>query len=29
MIDKLAMQIVQEAQALGYDGAFAGLLNYT
>jgi hypothetical protein len=29
LIDKLALQIVHEAQALGYDGAFAGLLNYT
>ena len=29
LIDKLALQIVQEAQAMGYDGAFAGLLNYT
>jgi hypothetical protein len=29
LIDKLAWQIVQEAQAMGYDGAFAGLLNYT
>ena len=29
LIDKLAQQIVQEAQAMGYDGAFAGLLNYT
>jgi hypothetical protein len=28
LIDKLAWQIVQEAQALQYDGAFAGLLNY-
>ena len=23
------MQIVQEAKDIGYDGAFAGLLNYT
>jgi hypothetical protein len=29
LIDRLVLQIVQEAQALGYDGAFAGLLNYT
>ncbi|MDP2046629.1 MAG: hypothetical protein Q8L00_10495 [Deltaproteobacteria bacterium] len=29
MIDKLALQIVHEAQVMGYDGAFAGLLNYT
>jgi hypothetical protein len=29
LIDQLALQIVQEAQALGYDAAFAGLLNYT
>ena len=29
LIDKLALQIVQEAEAMGYDGAFAGLLNYT
>jgi hypothetical protein len=29
LIDKLALQIVQEAQAMGYDGSFAGLLNYT
>ena len=29
LIDKLALQIVHEAQALEYDGAFAGLLNYT
>jgi hypothetical protein len=29
LIDKLAWQIVQEVQAMGYDGAFAGLLNYT
>ena len=28
LIEKLAGQIVQEAQALQYDGAFAGLLNY-
>ena len=28
LIDKLAWQIVREAQALQYDGAFAGLLNY-
>ena len=27
--DKLALQIVQEAKDVGYDGAFAGLLNYT
>jgi hypothetical protein len=29
LIDKLALQIVHEAQAMEYDGAFAGLLNYT
>jgi hypothetical protein len=29
LIDKLALQIVQEAKDVGYDGAFAGLLNYT
>ena len=29
LIDKLAGQIVQEAKDVGYDGAFAGLLNYT
>ena len=29
LIDKLAWQIVQEAKDVGYDGAFAGLLNYT
>jgi hypothetical protein len=29
LIDKLALQIVHEAQGMGYDGAFAGLLNYT
>ncbi len=29
LIDKLAFQIVQESQAMAYDGAFAGLLNYT
>jgi hypothetical protein len=29
LIDKLAWQIVQEAKAMEYDGAFAGLLNYT
>jgi hypothetical protein len=29
LIDRLAMQIVHDAQAMGYDGAFAGLLNYT
>lgn len=29
LIDKLARQIVHEAQVMGYDGAFAGLLNYT
>jgi hypothetical protein len=29
LIDKLALQIVHEAQVMGYDGAFAGLLNYT
>ena len=29
LIEKLALQIVHEAQALEYDGAFAGLLNYT
>ena len=29
LIDKLAWQIVQEVKDVGYDGAFAGLLNYT
>ena len=29
LIDKLARQIVHEAQVLEYDAAFAGLLNYT
>jgi hypothetical protein len=29
LIDNLALKIVHEAQAMGYDGAFAGLLNYT
>ncbi len=29
LIDKLALQIVHEAQVLEYDAAFAGLLNYT
>jgi hypothetical protein len=29
LIDKLAKQIVHEAQVLEYDAAFAGLLNYT
>ena len=29
LIDKLALQIVHEAQGLEYDAAFAGLLNYT
>ena len=29
LIDKLALQIVREAKDVGYDGAFAGLLNYT
>jgi hypothetical protein len=29
LIDRLALQIVHEAQAMGYDAAFAGLLNYT
>jgi len=29
LINKLALQIVQEAQGSGYDAAFAGLLNYT
>lgn len=29
LIDSLALQIVHEARAMGYDGAFAGLLNYT
>jgi hypothetical protein len=29
LIDRLAGQIVRDAQAMGYDGAFAGLLNYT
>jgi hypothetical protein len=29
LIDNLALNIVHEARAMGYDGAFAGLLNYT
>jgi hypothetical protein len=29
LIDKLARQIVHEANLLEYDAAFAGLLNYT
>jgi hypothetical protein len=29
LIDRLALQIVHDAQGMGYDGAFAGLLNYT
>jgi hypothetical protein len=29
LIDKLAWQIAQEAKDVGYDGAFAGLINYT
>lgn len=29
LIDKLAEQIVAEAKEYKYDGAFAGLLNYT
>ncbi len=29
LIDELAGRIVQEANGLGYDAAFAGLLNYT
>lgn len=29
LIDKLADQIVAEAKEYKYDGAFAGLLNYT
>jgi hypothetical protein len=29
LIDQLAEQIVKEAKEYGYDGAFAGLLNYT
>jgi hypothetical protein len=29
LIDRLAERIVQEAKGSGYDGAFAGLLNYT
>lgn len=28
LIDRLTLQIVREAQAMGYDAAFAGLLNY-
>ena len=28
LIDKLASQIVHQAQSMDYDGAFAGLLNY-
>lgn len=29
LIDQLAARIVKEAQAYEYEGAFAGLLNYT
>ena len=29
LIDELAMRIVEEARGYKYDGAFAGLLNYT
>ena len=29
LIDQLAERIVEEAKAQKYDGAFAGLLNYT
>jgi hypothetical protein len=29
LIDQLARQIADEAGSLDYDGAFAGLLNYT
>ncbi|MDO8555140.1 MAG: hypothetical protein Q7R75_01065 [bacterium] len=29
LIDQLAEKIVKEAKNYGYDGAFAGLLNYT
>jgi len=29
LIDQLAERIVQEAKGYDYDGAFAGLLNYT
>lgn len=29
LIDELAERIVREAKEYGYDGAFAGLLNYT
>lgn len=29
LIDRLALQIVHEAQGLEYDAAFSGLLNYT
>lgn len=29
LIDELARRIVAEAKEAGYDGAFAGLLNYT
>jgi hypothetical protein len=28
LIDELAQRLVQQARDLGYDGAFAGLLNY-
>lgn len=28
LIDELAQRIVEEAKGYGYDGAFAGLLNY-
>ena len=29
LIDQLALRIIKEAQGYNYDGAFAGLLNYT
>lgn len=29
LIDELAQRIVEEAKGYDYDGAFAGLLNYT
>ena len=29
LIDQLAEKIVKESKEYGYDGAFAGLLNYT
>jgi Domain of unknown function (DUF6899) len=29
LIDQLAQRLVQEAESLGHEAAFAGLLNYT